>query len=108
MVVDDGDHATRAVVNTWFDLRNYTSVGSYYLVQDTRLDTDCAYAILTSRSHYCKFGWGDALRNRSGGPGLAMDRIVQTEEFNAAWVQDRTLEAWGVTQHPGGYLRRNK
>jgi hypothetical protein len=31
MVIDDGDHATHAVMSMWRTLRKYTSVGSYYL-----------------------------------------------------------------------------
>jgi len=109
MVIDDGDHATRAVKSTWQSLRNYTSVGSYYLVQDTRLDTDCAYAILTSRYHFCRNDWRYAFEEGTGGPGLAVDQIVRSDDFHQGnWKQDRSIEAWGVTQHPGGYLLRRK
>jgi cephalosporin hydroxylase len=109
MVIDDGDHATHAVMSTWQALRNYTSVGSYYLVQDTRLDTDCAYAILTSSNHFCRNDWRDAYEKGTGGPGLAVDRIVRSDSFRQGnWRQDRSIEAWGVTQHPGGYLLRGK
>ena len=106
MVIDDGDHVTRAVLETWEVLHKYTSVGSYYLVQDTRLDTDCAYAILTSRAHWCSGEWKNAFTDGEGGPGLAIDKLVQRKEFKQGWVQDRSIEAWGVTQHPGGYLLR--
>ena len=32
---------------------------------------------------------------------------VRTAEFaRGGWAQDRRLEEWVITQHPGGYLRR--
>ena len=41
-----------------------------------------------------------------GGPAAAIASIVSSSSFRREWVQDRAVEQWGVTQHPGGYLRR--
>ena len=41
-----------------------------------------------------------------GGPAAAIASIVSSPTFHREWVQDRAVEQWGVTQHPGGYLRR--
>uniref|UniRef100_A0A7S0P3H3 Rhamnosyl O-methyltransferase n=1 Tax=Calcidiscus leptoporus TaxID=127549 RepID=A0A7S0P3H3_9EUKA len=105
MVIDDGAHEMLPVIRHFKQLRQFVTPGSYYLAQDTRLDTDCAYAILTSRQHWCE-PWAKLRQLGQGYAGLAIDSLTQTAEFAQEWEQDRTIEAWGVTQHPGGYLRR--
>jgi len=99
-VIDDGRHIKASNLAHWHALSRLVSVGSYYLVQDTRLDSDCAYAILVGRGAWCKE------TRAEGGPAAAIASIVSSSSFRREWVQDRAVEQWGVTQHPGGYLRR--
>ena len=75
-----------------------------HLVEDTRLDADCAASILTmppgSVYWYCR------RLQAEGGPARAVANLTATPAFRAAWRQDRSVEKWAITQHPGGYLRR--
>lgn len=103
MVVDDGSHISEHVLNQWRALSRFVTVGSYYLIQDTRLDTDCAHAILKGKG-----GWCDETM-RKGGPARAVAELVSGRadpSFAQKWQQDRTVEVWGITQHPGGYFLR--
>ena len=44
---------------------------------------------------------------RTGGPAAAVENITASRTFTEGrWAVDRSVEKWGVTQHPGGYLRR--
>ena len=43
---------------------------------------------------------------RFGGPAVGVASILRTEAFRAGWEQDRAVEEWVITQHPGGYLHR--
>ena len=101
-VIDDGDHLAKPLVDHFEQLAPLVTPGSYYLVQDTRLDADCAYSIMVSRSpwRYCQRILVD------GGPAHAVVNISRTLRFVQEWEQDRRVEKWVVTQHPGGYLRR--
>ena len=81
------------------------SVGSYYLIEDTRLDMDCALSFLTmppgSVYWYCR------RIQAVGGPARAVETLrAGGGEFRRAWRQDRSVERWVITQHPGGYLQR--
>ena len=99
-VIDDANHIMSDNLMMWEGLSSLVSPGSYYLVQDTRLDTDCAYAVLVGRGGWCGQTW------RKGGPARAVAAIVTNETFARDWVQDRAVETWAITQHPGGYMRR--
>ncbi len=99
-VIDDGSHVKESNLAHWHGLSRFVSEGSYYVVQDTRLDTDCAHAILIGRGAWC----GETLRK--GGPAQAVADIVKNASFHREWKQDRAVEQWGITQHPGGYLLR--
>ena len=66
--------------------------------QDSRLEFDCAYSQLTSMRP-----WDYCLQLLDvGGPWHAASKLNGTGGF----TQDRSVEFWGITQHPGGYLRR--
>ena len=104
-VCDDSDHLAGPVLAHFAALSRFVSPGGFYIVQDTRLDADCAYAMITSRlatDHWCR----SVLRN--GGAAAAVANITRSPSFARDWVQDRSVEKWVVTQHPGGYLRRRK
>ena len=47
IVVDDASHVARPTVEHWLALERFVTPGSYYVVEDTRLDSDCAISILT-------------------------------------------------------------
>ena len=79
--------------------------GGFYIVQDTRLDYGCAYAVLTIPRR--DVWWYCRKLLRFGGPAMAVAKIVATDAFRARWQQDRTVEEWVITQHPGGYFRRH-
>ena len=102
LIVDDGDHNAEPLVRHFHALSGLVTPGSYYLVQDPRLDYDCAYTILTRKSiwPYCR------KIVLYGGPSGAVANITASPGFDRDWVQDRSVERWAVTQHPGGYLRR--
>ena len=56
--------------------------------------------MLVGRGGWCGQTW------RKGGPARAVAAIVTNETFARDWVQDRAVETWAITQHPGGYMRR--
>lgn len=101
-VVDDGSHMKEHVLEQWQALSRFVTPGSYYVVQDTRLDTDCAHAVLKGKGGWCRE------TREKGGPARGVAAIVTNASYGFAqnWEQDRTVEAWGITQHPGGYLLR--
>ena len=104
MVIDDASHVAHTSVALWSALSSLVTVGSYYLIQDTRLDTDCALSFLTmppgSVYWYCR------RIQIEGGPARAVANITRQAEFHRSWRQDRSVEQWVITQHPGGYLKR--
>ena len=76
LIIDDGNHMAGAIGRTFRGLSELVTNGSYYLVQDTRLDFECAYDTLTKG----RPGWGycrDILIE--GGPAAALERIKQTK-----------------------------
>ena len=104
MVVDDASHSALPTIEHFWALEGLVTPGSYYLVEDTRLDADCAASILTmppgSVYWYCR------RLQVEGGPARAVANLTATPTFRSAWRQDRSVEKWAITQHPGGYLRR--
>lgn len=101
MVIDDGDQSAPSVLKTFGALSPLVSEGAYYLVQDTRLESDCAHAVLVNKGDWCR------TIIKLGGPATAVANLLQDPGFQAAgWTQDREVESWGITQHPGGFLRR--
>ena len=102
LVIDDGDHLAAPLIAHFEQLAPLVSPGSYYVIQDTRLDSDCAYSVLVSRNPwaYCRTILLD------GGPAAAVLNISAGPRFRSEWEQDRHAEKWVITQHPGGYLRR--
>lgn len=98
MVIDDADHLKPTTVSRFHQISKHVTVGNYYILQDTRLDYDCAYAQLTRKRNwqYC----GDILDR--GGAGMAAEELKHAKGF----TQDRSVEYWRITQHPGGYLKR--
>ena len=104
-VVDDGDHAAGAVIRHFVGLGPLVSPGHYYIIEDTRLDSTCAYAMLTVRAQQHRDSYCRQIL-RGGGPAVAIANITNSDAFRTGhWVQDRSVEQWGITQHPGGYLR---
>lgn len=104
-VIDDGDHLARPLLDHFAALSKFVSPGGYYVVQDTRLDTDCAYTMLTTRlapGHWCR------LVLTEGGAAAAVATLLRSHDFQQEWVQDRAAEKWTISQHPGGYLRRRR
>ena len=104
MVIDDASHTQPTSLKLYAALSHLVTVGSYYLVQDTRLDSDCALSFLTlppgSVYWYCR-----KIQNE-GGPARAVANITSQAAFRRSWKQDRSVEQWVITQHPGGYLLR--
>jgi cephalosporin hydroxylase len=111
IVIDDGDHfATPLALHFELLAHLVKPVGSFYMVQDTRLDRVCqAGQQLQSRLvggvrglPYCR-----KVSGAFGGPARAV-RYLQCESdaFQAAFEVDRSQERWILTQHPGGWLRR--
>lgn len=134
LIIDDASHHAAMVQRGFERLQHLVTPGSYYIVeasawpkppaaatpqicthlvvtlrlaspsrQDTRLDFDCAYQVLTSKAPWsmCVAMLG------TGGPALGVRRLqLNSSAYWASFVQDRSAEGWGVTQHPGGYLRR--
>ena len=103
-VIDDASHVASLTVSLFNALSPLVSVGSYYLVQDTRLDYDCALSFLTMKpgSVY----WYCRRIQAEGGPARAVATIKRQRDFLRSWKQDRSVEQWVITQHPGGYLKR--
>lgn len=125
-VVDDASHVAAPTIRHFAALSRFVSVGGYYLVQDTRLDYDCALSVLTMKPDnvfwYCRRLLAE------GGPAAAVEKIMANVTAEASsrgatnrgraagsrrrgrgaaeWIQDRDCEKWIITQHPGGYLRR--
>ena len=103
MIIDDASHQAVMVQRGFETLQHLVTPGSYYIVEDTRLDFDCAYHTLTSRRPWLMC---DSML-KGGGPAIGVHRLQRNSSaFRASFVQDRSVEAWGVSQHPGGYLRR--
>ena len=102
MIIDDGDHLAPALTSHFHQLKDLVTVGSYYLIEDSRLDTDCAQIVLRHPKpwSYCT----DILR--LGGPATAIGRLTASASFGHDYHQDRSVEEWGLTQHPGGFFRR--
>ena len=99
MVIDDSDHLSPPTVRRFDYLSKFVTPGNFYILQDTRLDFDCAYSQLTVRRpwDYC---WQIL---DQGGSWDAAQKIAQNR---VDFFQDRSVEFWGTTQHPGGYLRK--
>ena len=95
-----GDHIAPTTIKRFHSLSKYVGLSNYYILQDTRLDFDCAYAQLTQNGpwDYCH----EILDK--GGSWMAADELKDSEGF----TQDREVEFWRITQHPGGYLKRVK
>lgn len=103
-VIDDASHVAPPTVDRFRALSPLVTRGSYYLIEDTRLDSDCALSFLTmppgSVYWYCR------RIQKLGGPAVAVANITRSASFRQGWTQDRAVERWVITQHPGGYLRR--
>ena len=52
MIIDDGDHAKTSVLNIFKQMSAHVTPNNYYIVQDTRLDFDCAYSYMTTKTPY--------------------------------------------------------
>ncbi len=106
-IIDDASHVAPPTVDRFHALSPLVTPGSYYLIEDTRLDADCALSFLTmppgSVYWYCR------RIQAFGGPAVAVANITASPAFRRReWVQDRSVERWVITQHPGGYLRRGR
>ena len=111
LVIDDGDHTATPLIVHFELLSRFVTPGSYYLVQDTRLDRTCRAQLALDKSFtparpswdYCKKIIGSA-----GGPARAV-RYLQCASPSFAALNfsvDATREPYVFTQHPGGWLKR--
>jgi cephalosporin hydroxylase len=103
-VIDDGDHTTTPLLVHFHLLAKHVSRGGYYIVADTRLERTClAGWRLGYRTPYCR----DILVT-TGGPARAVRYLQSDSEVyrELGFEVDRSAERWGLTQHPGGFLRR--
>ena len=119
-VIDDASHVAGPIIKRFHLLSPFVSVGGYYLIQDTRLDYDCALSVLTMPPD--NVYWYCRMLLAEGGPAAAVANITADErrfgrttnkrprgsrrQQAREWMQDRGCEKWILTQHPGGYLRR--
>lgn len=111
LVIDDGDHTATPLIVHFELLSRFVTPGSYYLVQDTRLDRTCRAQIALNRDMkpqrrswpYC-----NQIAGAKGGPARAV-RYLQcaSPSFSALnFAPDVSREPWVFTQHPGGWLKR--
>ena len=116
LIIDDGDHFATSVVLHFELLAHHVTPGSYYLVEDTRLDRVCAVGRQLRQPLHRRFNvsmrWSHwpyclSITGPEGGPARAV-RYLQCESatFRAGFEADRSMEKWLLTQHPGGWLRR--
>lgn len=84
--------------------------GSYYLIQDTRLDRTCYAQKHWNHQRGTPQGTWSYCHNilgTEGGPARAVRYLeCRSPTFRAAFEVDRAREEWIFTQHPRGYLRR--
>ena len=106
MVIDDGDHTTTPLLVHFHHLARLVSPGSYYLVQDTRLDRNCRAARDIVRKGVWTYCW--QILGADGGPGRAVHVLENEVELfrSLGFRADRSAERYVYTQHPGGWLRR--
>ena len=110
LIIDDGDHFATPLIVHFVLFADLVSPGSYYLIQDTRLDRTCRQQLAAlkarnlSRSawEYCRKIVGD-----EGGPARAVRYLgCVSPRFRTHFRVDRSKEPWVFTQHPAGWLRR--
>ena len=109
MIIDDGDHTTTPLLLHFELLSRHVSNGSYYLIQDTRLDRDCLLQAERNRQHPGIAAWQycDDINGPNGGPARAAQFLkLYSLSFAKHFELDRNPEAWLFTQHPGGWFRR--
>lgn len=110
MVIDDGDHFATPLIVHFELLSHLVTRGSYYLIQDTRLDRTCRAQLAyddhlkraTESWEYCRKVVG-----KEGGPARAV-RYLQCASplYQGSFLPDRSMEGAVFTQHPGGWLKR--
>ncbi|KAJ1458426.1 hypothetical protein M885DRAFT_512847 [Pelagophyceae sp. CCMP2097] len=109
-VSEDSAHEKSMVLRNAKILAPFVSVGSYLLVQDTRLDRDCEMGNRTKVPNYedytrpkkpfCKW----YIHN---GPAAAVAELFRDDAtFRDHFIVDRKPEKYILTQHPGGWLKR--
>ena len=106
MVIDDGDHTTTPLLVHFHHLSRLVTNGSYYLIQDTRLDRNCRAQKRVIRTGV--WGYCHGIMGRKGGPARAV-HVLQNESDlfrRLGFRVDRSPERYVFTQHPGGWLRR--
>jgi cephalosporin hydroxylase len=106
-VIDDGDHTTTPLLVHFHHLARLVTNGSYYLVQDTRLDRNCRAQkeiIRTGVWSYCR-----NIIGRDGGPARAVAVLANESDLfrRLGFRVDRSPERYVYTQHPGGWLKRD-
>lgn len=89
MVIQDGDHATAAVLADIRQYERFVTPGSYLIVEDGIQDL---------------YHPGDGL-GTSGGPLLATEQFLRE---NSDFVVDKKRERYLLTYNPRGFLRRTR
>jgi cephalosporin hydroxylase len=108
-ITEDSAHERTMVINNFLALHEFVTVGSYYLIQDTRLDRDCEDARLTKTPDYRNYKKPHKPYCRwyiNNGPAAAMRILRSHEAFRANFLIDRSVEKYILTQHPGGWCKR--
>ena len=118
LIIDDGDHFASPLILHFELLAHHVTVGSYYIIQDTRLDRVCAAgrqlrdplqrAFNTSFQSWSSRFYCADICGAKGGPARAV-RFLECESDafrSASFEVDRSMEKWILTQHPAGWLKR--
>jgi cephalosporin hydroxylase len=110
LIIDDGDHFTTPLLLHFELLSRHVTPGSYYLVQDTRLDRTCEMQIgLNERNWSRNWQYCMQITGGEGGPARASRFLLKhSRAFYAGGFRvDRSREAWGYSAHPAGWLHRD-
>ena len=73
MIIDDGEHKAPDLIEHFSYLSKFVTVGNYYLLQDSRLDFDCACGAAAARTRVFRsaFSISSDRRSRPCGGRLA-------------------------------------
>ena len=108
MVIDDGNHFTTPLLVHFHMFADYVTSGSYYLLQDTRLERTCrSQKAMQKQRNITMWQYCSEILGSEGGPARAV-RYLECEsgQFQRHFVVDRSPEGHVYTGHPGGWLLR--
>ena len=107
LIIDDGDHTATPLIVHFELLAHLVTPGSYYLVQDTRLDRTCDEQVAHVGEKAKAWAYCNQILGPDGGPARAVQYLsCESAGFRRAFAIDRSMERYIFTQHPGGWLRR--